>query len=216
MAAPNVVPIREAPPRRKRSELAGLPASKYANPAAEAAVRAAKPAAAEPVDLMGALGKALTRRAARDDAGMRIKRKTDQCGRLVQRLKARAAAFKSQAAALNRRAAVALARVERIEGRAVMFMDDSGSKSLIGIEYTLTMRPNAASVKIDDVTKIPPSYLHPEKPAPPREPDKVAIKVALERGSRKEATEAEKAIAAELRQAVHLEQTVSLLVSRVE
>jgi Gp157 protein len=58
-------------------------------------------------------------------------------------------------------------------------MSEAGLDKLVGNRATLTKRANAMSLVVDDQKLIPPTFLRTKTTT---EADKVAIKVAIERG----------------------------------
>lgn len=128
------------------------------------------------------------------DAETRVKRKVEQAHAILCNLEARSSRLSAQIKELQQRKAAAERRASRIEDRILTRMHEDGLEKLTGLRVTFTMRPAQTSVVVDDVKLIPVCYLR-EKAT--REPDKVALKQAIERN--------------EDVPGVHLAQTVSLV-----
>jgi Siphovirus Gp157 len=123
-----------------------------------------------------------------------FKRAIDRVDTVLTRLEDRAAACDVQIKFWQARKKLALARAAAIEERTLELMAAAGLEKLLGNRATLAKRANALSVVVDNQKLIPAAYLRTKTT---READKVAIKVALERG--------------EEVAGVHLVQTVSLI-----
>jgi Siphovirus Gp157 len=70
-------------------------------------------------------------------------------------------------------------RAGAIEERVLELMLEAGLDKLVGNRATLSKRANAFSLVVDDLKLIPAAYLRTKTST---EADKVAIKVALDRG----------------------------------
>lgn len=153
---------------------------------------------------------AIARLAAADvarEAELRLKHKIDQANGILDRLEARGIAQGIELKAIQKRKAATLARIERIEDRVLAEMSKAQLDTASGIRYTFTARGNPASLIIDDLKLIPAIFISTTEET---SPDKVAMKNFLLRQKNETDADYEERTAA-LSQAVHLEQTVSLL-----
>lgn len=135
-----------------------------------------------------------------------LKLSIDRTAKALERLEARTAKCDAQMKVLAARKKKDLGRIEAIEERTLQFMKARELERLFGNRFTLTQHPNAPSLVIDDLSKIPEKYLKPQPPLP----DKVAIKVVLQLASSEQATQKDIAEGARFVGAVHLMQTISL------
>jgi hypothetical protein len=142
------------------------------------------------------------------EAELRLKRKIDQANRVLDRLEARGIEQGIALKALQKRKAATLARIERIEDRALAEMSKASLDKASGIRYTFEARQNAASLLVDHDELVPKEFRRtiPESDAP----DKVAMKAFLQKRTGETDADYEERTAA-LSAAVHLEQTVSLI-----
>jgi hypothetical protein len=81
--------------------------------------------------------------------------------------------------AIDRTAHLLDQRVERIEEQTLTLMGEAGLEKLTGNKVTFSMRANAPSLVVEDQSQIPSEYIRTKSTT---EPNKVAIKVALDRG----------------------------------
>jgi hypothetical protein len=127
----------------------------------------------------------------------KLKASIDRTADILDRLEARAKAFAAEAKRIGKLKAATEARIERIETDVLKRMAAAQQKKWTGLSRTLTARPNALSLIVDDAAQIPPAYL---RTVPSyTEPDKLSIKAAL-------AADEDLIIAG-----VHLAQSTSLL-----
>lgn len=110
------------------------------------------------------------------DRELHLKRKIDQANDILDRLEARGVAQGIQLKALQRRKAATLARIERIEDRILGDMLDARLDNLNGLQCSMSLRQNAASLMIDDEALIPEEYV---RSVVTTSPDKLAIKAAI-------------------------------------
>jgi Siphovirus Gp157 len=108
-----------------------------------------------------------------------VKRAIDRADQVLSSLEARAAGFDRAIKALQARKKHALVRATAIEERVIELMSEAGLDKLVGNRATLSKRANALSLVVDDLNLIPAAYLRTKTIT---ETDKVAIKVALDRG----------------------------------
>jgi Siphovirus Gp157 len=108
-----------------------------------------------------------------------VKRAIDRADQVLSSLEARAAGFDRAIKALQARKKHALARASAIEERVLELMSEAGLDKLVGNRAILSKRANALSLVVDDLNLIPAAYLRTKSIS---EADKVAIKVALDRG----------------------------------
>ncbi len=111
-------------------------------------------------------------------AECKTKKAIDRASALLDRLQARQAGLSKQIGALQKRKALACARIERIEDQALKAMRKAGLDKADGFHVTFTARPAPKAVQVDDESLIPAQYMRSKDVSAP---DKAAIKAALER-----------------------------------
>jgi transposase len=112
-------------------------------------------------------------------AEAKVKRAIDRTAYLLDRLEARVSSCDEQIKHLKARKEAAYQRIERIEEQTLTLMEEAGLEKLTGNNVTFLMRANAPSLVVEDQSQIPSEYIRTKSTT---EPNKVAIKVALERG----------------------------------
>lgn len=115
----------------------------------------------------------------RFDGELRTKHAIDRSKSILDGLAARVAVYKSQIAALQRRIDCAEARAARIEDEIVARAENAGLKQADGFERHFELRLAPAAVQVDNASLVPSDYFRQPK-TPPKAPDKVAIRAALE------------------------------------
>ena len=108
----------------------------------------------------------------------RLKQKVDQANTILDRLEARSAELAQLIKALQKRKAATAAKSERLEDAILTMMDSAGIKTITGLRCSMSSRPSAEALEIQDESLIPRIYFNTPK-TPPATPDKVAIKKAL-------------------------------------
>jgi hypothetical protein len=73
-------------------------------------------------------------------------------------------------------------RAKNIDSYAIGMMAFAGKEKVDCPEFTIRVRLNPPSVHIFTGARVPIEWMHPEKPAPEREPNKQLIKEALDAG----------------------------------
>lgn len=111
--------------------------------------------------------------------GQQVKLAIDRTDTVLTSYEARIAGFDLEIKKLQARKKHAAARCAAIEDRVLELMSDAGLDKLTGNRATLSKRANALSLVVDDQKLIPPTFLRTKTTT---QADKVAIKVALERG----------------------------------
>lgn len=111
---------------------------------------------------------------------LRTKRAIDRTHKILDRLDARIEDYNFQIAAFERGKKILAARKQRIEEETLRRMSAAQVEHLDGLVHQFDSVPCPAAVAVDDEKLIPAEYIRPPKPGKPA-PDKVAIKVALER-----------------------------------
>jgi Gp157 protein len=112
-------------------------------------------------------------------AEAKLKRAIDRTAHILDRLEARASSYDEQMKCLKGRREAAYRRVKHIEEQTLTLMEQAGLEKLTGNKVTLLMRANAPSLVVEDQSQIPCEYIRTKST---NEPNKVAIKVALDRG----------------------------------
>jgi hypothetical protein len=116
--------------------------------------------------------------AGRNDQEAQTKRNVERSNAVLDRLEARQAGFAAELKRIQKRKNATAARIERIEDEILTYMEDEKIELLAGIRCTMRAQAAAAALEVTDETLIPQQYMR-QPPAPPRSPDKVAIKAAL-------------------------------------
>jgi Siphovirus Gp157 len=111
-------------------------------------------------------------------AESQAKRKVQQVNDMLEKLEAREAAFGAYIKRLQKRKNAIAARIEKIEDRVLVYMDESGAEVLTGVRCSLRMQTAAASLEVIDESLLPAKFFRLPPPAA-KQPDKVAIKAAL-------------------------------------
>jgi hypothetical protein len=76
-----------------------------------------------------------------------------------------------------------LEAADRLEAALFKSMTATGDVDLVGLEYEAHIKGKPVAVVINDISKIPASFMRTPEPAPPKAvPDKTAIKAALQKG----------------------------------
>ena len=147
-----------------------------------------------------------------DAAAEERKRKKviDRANAVLDRLQARRDRYQEAIAKLQRREALAAARIARMEERTIAELEDAGLQRADGFERHFETRATPSKVEILDQTKLPKGYLRTPPPPPPA-PDKIAIRSVLSRALAEHATRAELEAAAELDGAARLTSCLTLL-----
>ena len=110
---------------------------------------------------------------------LKLKRAIDRAANAIDRLETRAKSYDALLRTLQRRKQISLQRAEKIENEILERMRAANLVKLTGNDRTLTLRANALSLVVVDPSKVPAEYIR-EKLI--QEVDKVAAKVALQRG----------------------------------
>ena len=110
--------------------------------------------------------------------------KRDRCAHFLRHLEMTGEAITGEIDRLTRRKRSIEAAKERFESYILSVMDNIGVKRLEGQAFTFTAKQNPPSVEIMNTAELPEQFLRPQKPAPPREGDKAAIKKAIQAGDK--------------------------------
>lgn len=108
--------------------------------------------------------------------------KRDRCAQFLRHLESQEDAINAEVKRLQLKAIRIAAAKERFEGYVLAVMDRVGMKRLEGTTYTFTAKNNPPSVVVDDPAQVPAEFMR-QKPAPPAEPDRIAIKKRLQSGA---------------------------------
>ena len=115
-----------------------------------------------------------------ETAEMRAKRAIDRANKVLDRIEARIEEYKYQIEVFKRGLKILATRKERIEDEILQRMSAAGVEHVDGIFHEFSAVPCPAAVAVDDESQIPKAYMRTPK-TPKDEPDKVAIRSALER-----------------------------------
>lgn len=99
----------------------------------------------------------------------------------ARNLEATAAAIKEAESAMSTRRKAIENRAASLRAYIQKAMEATGIKKIEGVHFALTLRANPPSVDVFDAAQVPATYMR-QKPPPPPEPDKAAIKAALQAG----------------------------------
>jgi hypothetical protein len=111
-----------------------------------------------------------------------IQEKSTNVAAYMRNLEAGADAIDDAAAKMKERAAKLRKRAASIKGYLLHNMQACEISKIESPYFTLTVKKNPASVVVFDPNQIPADFMR-QKPAPPPEPDKAAIKQALQAGT---------------------------------
>jgi hypothetical protein len=125
-------------------------------------------------------GAAARKAAAREGnaAEARLKRKVEQANRVLDALEARQERIALEIKHLQRVKAAAAARYEKIEDAVIEYMEDAQVTVLAGIRTKMRTQPTPEALDVYNLKLVPVEYLRQPK-TPPKEPDKVALKKAI-------------------------------------
>lgn len=111
-----------------------------------------------------------------------IQEKSTNVAAYCRNLEAAADAIDDAAKQMKERAGKVRKRAESIRAYLLHNMQACEISKIESPYFTLTVRKNPPAVTVFDADQIPADYMR-QKPAPPPEPDKTAIKAALQAGS---------------------------------
>lgn len=111
-----------------------------------------------------------------------LETKATNVAKFVLGLEADAQMMEAAAKAMKERADRRRRRAESIRAYLLLNMQVSGITKIEAPEFTLAVRKSPPSVEIDDMAVIPPEYMVPPEPPPPR-PDKKLLAQALKEGA---------------------------------
>ena len=102
---------------------------------------------------------------------------------VIKMKRASAAARNAAAASITELAERDTESADRLEAALFKSMQATGDADLVGLEFEAHIKGKPAAVVINDLSKIPASFMRTPEPAPPKAvPDKTAIKLALQKG----------------------------------
>lgn len=102
---------------------------------------------------------------------------------VIKMKRAMATARNSAAAAITELAEREQEAADRMEAALMKSMLVTGDYDLVGLEFEAHIKGKPAAVVINDITKVPSSFMRtPEPKLPVPVPDKTAIKAALQKG----------------------------------
>lgn len=99
----------------------------------------------------------------------------------ARNLEATAAAIKEAEAQMAARRKAMEKRADNLRAYILRCMESTGIKKIDGPHFSLSVKANPASVEVFDPFQVPAEYMR-QKPPPAPEPDKAAIKAAIQSG----------------------------------
>jgi hypothetical protein len=111
---------------------------------------------------------------------LRSKKAIDRACLLLTRLEAQQAQLDAEIAALQKRKKRAVERFERIGDAIIAQLEGAGLTRADGFASNVSISPSPSAVNVFDLGLLPEAFWRQPK-SPARQPDKIAIKSALER-----------------------------------
>lgn len=110
-----------------------------------------------------------------------VEEKARAVAQVIANVEADANAYAEHAKQVQAKAKAAKARVEWLKGYLVQNMERAGISKITGAGITITLRHNPESVEVFEAGVIPLEFMR-QPEMPPMEPNKAAIKAAIQAG----------------------------------